>query len=230
MTENKYKNRIIGYEYVEVDDILFNPANWRIHPARQQDAVNESLEGVGWVEPVLVNLRTSEEWGPGDRNVKTLIDGHLRVTLAGRKGEKTVPVLYVDLTPEEEEYILATLDPLGALAVVDRDKLLDLVSRQDQQTHAINSALRASGIDFRKTFGHVQAGADAQETKETKTYSDKPADGGSSAPKDRERYPLAIVLDRRLYERWQTWKNSIGVSSDTEALRSLLDKVIAEVA
>ena len=45
-----------------------------------------------------------------------LIDGHLR---AETTPEMTVPVLVVDLTAEESDKLLATLDPLGAMAGVD---------------------------------------------------------------------------------------------------------------
>jgi site-specific DNA-methyltransferase (adenine-specific) len=39
-----------------------------------------------------------------------------------------VPVLYVDLSPEEEALVLATLDPIGAMAVADDDRLRELLA------------------------------------------------------------------------------------------------------
>ena len=45
-----------------------------------------------------------------------VVDGHARVALALSRGEATVPVLYVDLEPEEEALVLATLDPISAMA------------------------------------------------------------------------------------------------------------------
>jgi hypothetical protein len=68
-----FRNRIVGYSQDEpLDQVLFNPLNWRIHPARQQSAVRESLLKVGWVETVMVNVRSSELWTQDDRGVKIL--------------------------------------------------------------------------------------------------------------------------------------------------------------
>lgn len=101
---------------VAADQLLANPYNWRIHPERQQKALAASLDGVGWVQDVIVNQRNGH-----------VIDGHLRVALAISKGEQ-VPVKYVDLSDEEERLVLATLDPLAAMAATDRDMLEDILS------------------------------------------------------------------------------------------------------
>ncbi len=100
---------------------MFNPANWRIHPKEQQTALEGVLSEVGWVQDVIVNKRTGN-----------LIDGHLRCQVAARNNEQTVPVVYVDLSEDEEAIILASLDPLSAMATTDRDKLTDLL-------HTLNS-------------------------------------------------------------------------------------------
>ena len=110
-----YKNRIIGSGEESLDNILFNPRNWRIHPLSQQDALKGVLEEVGWVQQVIINKRTGN-----------LIDGHLRCQLAARDGNKTIPVLYVDIDEAEEELILATLDPIAGMAATDKAKLEQL--------------------------------------------------------------------------------------------------------
>lgn len=111
----KYKNRIIGSGEEPLDQIMFNPRNWRIHPLHQQDALKGVLEEVGWVQQVIVNQRTGN-----------LIDGHLRCQLAAREGNDTIPVVYVDVSEEEEALILSTLDPIAGMAVTDKEKLDDL--------------------------------------------------------------------------------------------------------
>ena len=111
----KYKNRITGTGEEPLDQIMFNPRNWRIHPLHQQDALKGVLEEVGWVQQVIVNKRTGN-----------LIDGHLRCQLAAREGNDSVPVVYVDLSDEEEALILSTLDPIAGMAVTDKEKLDDL--------------------------------------------------------------------------------------------------------
>ena len=129
-----WRNRIIGSADVPPDSLLAHPNNWRGHPALQQNALADILGGdggVGWLDTVLVNKRTSELWPEGDRNVETVVDGHLRVALAMRHNQPTVPVRYVDLTPAEEALALATFDPIGALAQANAEQL-DAVLREVQ--------------------------------------------------------------------------------------------------
>ena len=129
-----WRNRIIGSAEVAPDSLLAHPSNWRGHPANQQNALTDILggdDGVGWLDTVMVNKRTSELWPEGDRNVETVVDGHLRVALAMRHNQPTVPVRYVDLTPAEEALALATFDPIGALAPANAEQL-DAVLREVQ--------------------------------------------------------------------------------------------------
>lgn len=111
-----WRNRIVGSDVVAADQLLANPYNWRIHPKHQQEALAASLNGVGWVQEIVVNQRSGH-----------VIDGHLRAALAISRGEM-VPVKYVDLSDDEERLVLATLDPLAALAATDRDMLEDILS------------------------------------------------------------------------------------------------------
>lgn len=94
-----WRNRITGSGVESPDQILANPANWRVHPKHQQDALEGVLNEVGWVQDVIINQHTGH-----------LVDGHLRVSLALRRGEQEVPVKYVDLTEAEEALALATTD------------------------------------------------------------------------------------------------------------------------
>jgi DNA methylase len=112
-----WRSRIAGSGEEAPDQLLANPANWRIHPKAQQDALAGALDAVGWVQQVLVNRRTG-----------FVVDGHARVALALSRGEPAVPVLYVDLSPEEEALVLATLDPIGAMAGRDDEKLKALLA------------------------------------------------------------------------------------------------------
>jgi ParB-like chromosome segregation protein Spo0J len=107
-----WRNRIVGTDEVAPDQLVANPANWRTHPGPQRDALRGSLATVGWVQQVMVNRRTGH-----------VVDGHARVEEALSRSEPTVPVLYVDLDPEEEALVLATLDPIGAMATADTAKL-----------------------------------------------------------------------------------------------------------
>jgi hypothetical protein len=119
-------NRIIATGEVAAGQFLANPANWRTHGLTQEGQLASVLHDIGFVAMVMVNRRSAPEWGR-DRNVETLVDGHLRVKAALARGEEQmVPVSYVDLTPDEERRVLLTLDPIGALAGRDETLLEDL--------------------------------------------------------------------------------------------------------
>lgn len=113
----KWESRIVGQGEAKPGELAANPKNWRQHPAHQRGALRDALDSIGWVQQVVVNQRTG-----------LLVDGHLRLDLAVERKEEAIPVLYVDLSPEEEALVLATLDPLSALAVGDPEQLDALVS------------------------------------------------------------------------------------------------------
>lgn len=177
--ENKdtWRNRIVGYEEVRVDQLLHNEANWRIHPKVQQQALAGALNEVGLVQGILINLRTSEEWPPGQRNVETLIDGHLRAELAGRIGQPTLPAFKVDLPPNEERLVLATLDPLSALANADAYKLDELLREVQASDTALQELLAdlSAQADAALAFVNAQDLADGAKDAVKKAAGDKRA-------------------------------------------------------
>lgn len=116
--EGRWQNRIVGYDPAyPVSQLMANPDNWRIHPDLQQQLLEGVLDEYGWVQAVTVNQQTGH-----------MVDGHMRALLADRREEETVPAIIVDLSLEEERAILATLDPLAAMAGTDTDKLSALLS------------------------------------------------------------------------------------------------------
>ncbi len=122
----QFKNLIVRSGDALVSQILFNEENWRIHTREQMEALQGSFQDVGTVKRVLINLRTSPEWG--DRaNIETLVDGHARAVLFSKNDMETIPADYVDLTPREEAIILTSLDPITGMATSDREKLATLL-------------------------------------------------------------------------------------------------------
>jgi hypothetical protein len=151
----QWRSRIVGHGEEAPDQLLANPANWRIHPKPQQDALAGVLDQVGWVQDVIVNRVTGH-----------VIDGHLRVSLAIGRREPSVPVVYVELEPAEEALILATIDPLAAMAATDREQLAVLL--EDVSTG--DAALQAMLDSLAQDAGFVPG--DAGDTdEEDDTYS-----------------------------------------------------------
>jgi DNA modification methylase len=126
-----WRSRIVGYADVDPHKLVANPRNWRTHSDAQRDALHGVLDEVGWVAEVLVNQRTG-----------FVVDGHLRVASALEHGEASVPVRYVDLDETEERLVLATLDPLSALATRADEQLTALLEGLQPASAALASLLR----------------------------------------------------------------------------------------
>lgn len=123
MAPGAWQINIVGHDVKPASYFLANAKNIRIHPRAQSQATEGSLNELGWVKSVTVNKRTAPSWGPGDRGVETLLDGHDRIKLALRRGEATpVPVEYVDLDEHGEDIFLAIIDEITALALNDKEK------------------------------------------------------------------------------------------------------------
>jgi DNA modification methylase len=144
----EWRNRIVGEGEQPASQFIANPNNWRQHPQAQRDAMRGALNEVGWVQRVIVNRRTGY-----------LIDGHERVWEALQNGDAQVPYVEVDLDEAEEAYVLATLDPIGAMAQADAAKLDELL-REVQSSEAGVQAMLA---DIAKDAGLYQEPKEAPE-------------------------------------------------------------------
>ena len=111
------RNRIVELRNVPARELQADPRNWRKHPKRQRNvALQTMLERIGYVDAVI-----ARETPDG----LMLIDGHLRADLVP---DAEIPVLVVDLDEAEAGEVLATLDPLAAMAETDTEALQSLVS------------------------------------------------------------------------------------------------------
>jgi hypothetical protein len=123
-------------EWLDPKQLDENPANWRLHPAAQTESI-ESVIGdpeVGWAGALLYNETT-----------RRLIDGHARRKVPERllvRGK--VPVLVGRWSEEAEAKILATHDPLGALAVVDAKRIDALLAGVKGLPDPVDSLLRVA--------------------------------------------------------------------------------------
>lgn len=129
-TQAAFRSRIVGEGEEAPDQLLANPLNWRVHPKEQVDALEGLLKQVGWVQRVIVNRRTGH-----------VVDGHARVALALRRHELTLPVLYVDLSEDEERLVLAAIDPIGGMAGRDDDMLAQVLNGLEAQDEGLRALL-----------------------------------------------------------------------------------------
>jgi DNA modification methylase len=116
-------------EYWDPDSLSDNPLNWRKHPDKQLSALKDVITEVGWAGALLYNERT-----------KRLIDGHARKRIS--PGKEKVPVLVGSWSEEQEKKILATLDPIAALAEADHGALQSLLQSVQTESEAVQALLK----------------------------------------------------------------------------------------
>jgi len=114
----KIRDRIRELRRVPASELRPNPKNWRTHPQAQADALRGVLAEVGIADAVLAREL--------DDGSLMLLDGHLRVETMG---DQVLPVLVLDVNEAEGDKVLATLDPLAAMAEADAVKL-DAILRE----------------------------------------------------------------------------------------------------
>lgn len=147
LIELVWRNRIVGHQMIDPRTLTGNPKNFRIHIVEQQEVVGDSLEELGWIDEVTVNINTDY-----------VLDGHLRVGLSLRRMAQEgfnmddpsedsdelkarlyafmIPVKFVDLTEEEEALAIVLFDQTTNMAGIDRKKLTDVT--KDIETHREN--------------------------------------------------------------------------------------------
>jgi hypothetical protein len=113
-----YKMRVKEMTFVKARDLMDNPRNWRIHDDSQRSALKDILDEVG-IGDVLVAYNSERCDG-----ALTLIDGHLR---KGMDLDQEWPIAVLDIDDDEADILLASLDPLAAMARTDREKLAPLL-------------------------------------------------------------------------------------------------------
>jgi ParB-like chromosome segregation protein Spo0J len=114
----KIRDRILELRRVPASELRPNPKNWRTHPQAQADALKGVLAEIGIADAVLAREL--------DDGSLMLLDGHLRVETMG---DQILPVLVLDVNEAEGDKVLATLDPLAAMAESDAAKL-DAILRE----------------------------------------------------------------------------------------------------
>jgi hypothetical protein len=139
-----WKNRIVGHGAKPARDFKLNPRNWRTHPQRQKATLVAALEKVGWVASVIENVTTGN-----------LIDGHERVEEALARNEE-VPYLQVELTEEEEAFVLATLDTISHMAQADEEKLAALMEEIRAGDAGLNDLVSSVAAEMGVILGGVE--------------------------------------------------------------------------
>lgn len=124
------RDRIKELRRVPAADLRPSARNWRDHPEAQRDALRGILAEVGYADALL-----ARELADGTLE---LIDGHLR---AETTPDQVVPVLVLDVDEHEATKILATHDPLAAMATSNASKLDSLLRDVGTGSEALQAML-----------------------------------------------------------------------------------------
>lgn len=108
------RDRIKSLRRVKASELIPHSKNYRRHPEAQAKAMSAALQEIGWADAVLVRET---------KKGLQIIDGHLRADIAP---DEKIPCLVLDVTAKEAEKLLATFDPITAMADVDFDALRKL--------------------------------------------------------------------------------------------------------
>jgi len=124
------RDRVVEFRRVPSDELHDNSANWRVHPYAQQAAIGELLESVG-IAGVLTAYHSERNGG-----ALTLIDGH------ERKGHQAEwPTVILDVTDEEADLLLLTLDPVSSMATAAGNELSALLATTHPGSVALEDLL-----------------------------------------------------------------------------------------
>ena len=150
-----WRNRIVVHGAKPASQFMANSKNWRVHPQAQRDALHGALNEIGWVAPVVENVRTGY-----------LVDGHERVWQALQNGDAEVPYVEVELDAAEEAYVLATLDPISAMAQASREQLGALLAEVQSGEAGVQAMLAevasAAGLWADAPVGDTSTDRDGQ--------------------------------------------------------------------
>lgn len=208
----EFRDRITELRRVPASQLRRNPKNWRLHPEKQINALKGILSEVGFASAEL-----ARELPDGSLE---LIDGHARAEIAG---DAMVPVLVLDVTEAEANKLLASFDPLAAMAETDNDMLQELLS----SLSCTDASLMCALDDLSAEANRVAIKNVPALEYSTEFDSDEASNSACSATSKNTptqiQFPLAIVIDRTTKERWDHLKGMWKITRDSDAFCRLME-------
>ncbi len=183
------RDRILELRRVKGSELLPHPRNWRLHPPMQQQAVRTLLERLGYAQALL-----ARETAEGKLEI---IDGHLRAELTP---DELVPVLVLDVDPQEALELLATLNPLAGLAETDEAAWEALSAELVQDLPQLQDWLSFPAANDQELINQPETKEPAQRTS-SETFTDE-----QQAPEESEAVYQVIVTCRSETEQRQVFE------------------------
>jgi hypothetical protein len=124
------RDRIKELRRVPASELTANTKNWRRHPQWQKDGMQSILENVGYAGALIAYESNGE---------LVLIDGHLRQEMTPTED---VPVLILDVNDAEADILLASYDPITAMATEDGVALQELLETIETSNDDLSTLLQ----------------------------------------------------------------------------------------
>jgi hypothetical protein len=125
------RDRIIELRRVRAGDLGPHPNNYRLHSGEQRATLRAALDEIGHAD-ALIAMKL-----PDGRLM--LINGHMRADI---DRDACVPVLILDVTPEEADKLLLLMDPLAEMAQRDADRIKELLAKVQTQSETLRDLFR----------------------------------------------------------------------------------------
>ena len=201
------RDRVTELRRVKASELIDNPKNWRDHPQQQRDAMVGILEEVGIVDAVKA-FETADGL--------MLFDGHLRKDIAA---DELVPVLVVDLSPEEADVVLASFDRLSKLAQSNDQQLQSLLAEIEPQNEQLRSMLDQLNNDsLAAQLQQLQDAPDAEQC--------EPADSSVEQPSSEYvtfQVPVTVAQELQIRSKIRLAKRHFDVGQSGAALVAILE-------
>jgi hypothetical protein len=180
-------------EYVAVDAIKPNDYNPNRQSPEELKMLTESITEDGFTQPIVVQRATNE-----------IVDGEHRWRVARLKGLETVPVVFVDMTPEQMR--ISTLRHNRARGSEDQE-LVTQVLRDLQELGALGwaqTALQMSDEDLNVLIQDVSVAESLAADEHTEAWSPVRNLQTDSTKSDVHMHASVSEMNKRLNERLAT--------------------------
>lgn len=138
---SQFKDRIIETRKLKAREVLDNEGNWRVHPLAQRETMEGVLHEIGKADVLLAY------YSERSNGALTLFDGHLRKVLDPDE-EWTFAI--TDLNDAEADKMLLVLDPLAAMAEMNKARVLELNERVNTDDLAVRELLRRLELEAQR--------------------------------------------------------------------------------
>ena len=157
---------------VPIESVHLYPENPREMDETQFEKLRKSIREFGFVEPLVVNLRTHESFTEEDRKIApVIVGGNMRWRAAKKEEHKEVPIVEVDITKHKEAILNIALNRItGKWDIEKLEKMVYILSDKELELD-----LELTGLeDWEQKLYNPAEDLDAEEIEKIIGTDEKP--------------------------------------------------------